>query len=645
MLTVERSNEMGMKYSHGKNYKVIAFIIACYSIDEHWQTMKKVAHECKEHGCKVVFFSTMSNFYFNDLVDAGEKKIFDTISVECFDAIVLMSESFKQNDDQIRMIQRAHKAGVPVISVDKYTEGCINISLSYGDAFRDIVKHMVEYHKYRTINFICGIPGNSYSDERLEVYKEVLKENRIPFDPRRVYYGYFWKDPTIAAMNKMFDDGLPLPQAIICANDAMAITVCSYLQERGYRVPEDIAVSGFDGIEMERYNNPRLTTGIYNIDGFIDLMFDIVNNYAKYEQERKSIPVYNKMKIGRSCGCTGVQMPQVCSEMVRLKAELQREIRNQVMMSQMVANHGNAENLEDVIHAIPKYMEPLHYKDFWFCANQNLFDEIRLTKFTNDYTSVADNPNYTRVLNVLHYHRDPENSKVNYSQKIHFGALIPQLNDIFEENDYLLVLTVHIKGKTAGYAVASFDIDHFWFSGYSSFITSFSYLIEMQKVQMKLMQLYMCDSLTGLLNRTGFNQKMQAIMDNSQDLDLSVIFLDMDGLKNINDTFGHSEGDNALRTLAHIIQDSIEEEMSVRFGGDEFLIAFTGKDIHKRAEEIVLSIKNGIKNYNKVNGSRYEIHASIGCYTDHIEGHTIDDFLIKVDKLMYARKALHKKRR
>lgn len=645
MSIVERSDVMSNKYSDGMNYKVIAFILACYSNDEHLHTMKKVAHECKKHGCKVVFFSTISDFYFNDLVDAGEKKIFDTISVECFDAIVLMSESFKQNDDQIRMIQRAHKAGVPVISVDKYMEGCINISLAYGDAFRDIVKHMVEYHRYRTINFMCGIPGNSYSDERLKVYKEVLKENRIPFDPRRVYYGYFWKEPTIAAMNKMFEDGLPLPQAIICANDAMAITVCSFLQGRGYRVPEDIAVSGFDGIEMEKYNYPRLTTGIYNVDGFVDLMFDIVNNYAMYDNKRKRIPVYNRMQIGRSCGCTGFQMPQVCSEMVQLKAELQREIRNQVMMSQMVANHGNAESLEDVNHAIPKYMEPLHYKDFWFCANQNLFDEIKLTKFSNDKISMADNPNYTRILNVLHYHKGSEKPIVDYSQKIHFGDLIPQRNDLFQENDYLLVLTVHIKGKTAGYAVVSFDIDQFWFSGYSSFITSFSYLIEMQKVQIKLMQLYMCDSLTGLLNRTGFNQKMQAIMDNSLNLDMSVIFLDMDGLKNINDTFGHSEGDNALRTLAHIIQDSIDEEMAVRFGGDEFLVAFIGKDINARADEIVTNIKSGIKNYNKGNGSKYEIHASIGCYTNHIKGHSIDDFLINVDKIMYARKALHKKRR
>ncbi|HKM33301.1 MAG TPA: GGDEF domain-containing protein [Lachnospiraceae bacterium] len=634
---------MGEKYSDGMNYKVIAFVLACYSNDEQLRMMKKVAHECKKHDCKVVFFSTISDLYLNDLLDAGEKKIFDTISVECFDAIVLMSESFKQNEDQIRMIQRAHNAGVLVIAVDKYMEGCINISFHYGDAFREIVKHMIEFHGYRTINFMGGIPGNSYSDERLEVYKEVLKENQIPFDPKRVYYGYFWKDPTVVAMQKMFDDGLPLPEVIICANDAMAITVCTFLQERGYRIPEDIAVSGFDGIEMEKYSRPRMTTGIYNVDGFVDLMFNIVNNHYLADQEGKRIPVYNKMQIGRSCGCAGGGMAHVCSEMVQLKADLQREIKNQVMMSQMVANHGNAERLTDVIHAIPKYMEPLHYKDFWFCANQNLVEEAWYMELLHENEFVANNPNYTRKLSVLHYQKDTDMPVVDYSQKISFGDLIPQRDKQLKENDYLLVLTVHMKGVTAGYAVVSFDIDQFWFSGYSSFITNFKYLMEMQKVQMKLMQFYLCDSLTGLFNRTGFNQKMHAIMDNSQKLDMSVILLDMDGLKNVNDTYGHSEGDNALRALGHIIQNSIDREIAVRIGGDEFLVAFVGKEIGERAEEIVANIKEGIKKYNKTSGNKYEIHASIGCYTNHIKDRTMDDFLIKVDNLMYARKAMHKK--
>lgn len=633
---------MEQKYSIGMNYKVIAFILSCFSNDEQLRMMKKVAHECKKHDCKVVFFSTLSDFIYKDMIATGEKKIFDTISVERFDAIVLISESFKHDEDQIRMTQRARRAGVPVIAVNKYMKDCINISFDYGDTFREIVRHMIEFHDYRTINFMGGIPGNNFSDERLETYKEALKEHNIPFDERRVYYGYFRNEPTQVAMQKMLDDDLPLPEAIICANDAMAITVCSFLQARGYRIPEDIAVSGFDGIEMEKYNRPRLTTGVCDEDKFIDMVFEILNNDIPSYEDGRKLSIYSKMQIGRSCGCTGMETVHVCSEMVQLKSDLQREIRSQTMMSQMVARYGNAERLMDVIQGIPEYMEPLRYKEFWFCANEDLIEQEEQNRDPNPDRYVDGNPNYTRTLNVLHYKKKPEIPGVDYQQKVTFGELIPDLEHQFQLNDYLMVLTMHSKGVTAGYIVVSFDIDTFWFTAFASFITNFRYLLEMQKEQMKLMQFYLCDSLTGLYNRTGFNQKMQLIMDDSSDLDLSVILLDMDGLKNINDTYGHNEGDHALKTMGAIIQNSVDGEISARIGGDEFVVAFVGKYISERTEEIVANIKKGIKNYNKTSRKKYEIHASIGYYTNLIKGRSMDYFMNKVDHLMYARKAIHK---
>lgn len=242
---------MVRKYSDGKDYKVIAFVLACFSNDEQLRIMKKMAAECAKHHCKVVFYSTLTDFYFNDLNDAGEKKIFEAVEVERYDIIVLMSESFKQDAEQTAMVKRAQKAGVPVITVDKPMKGSVNLAFDYGDSFRDVVRHMLGFHGYRTVNFMGGMPGNSFSEERLTVFKEVLAENGIPYDPKRVYYGYFWSDPTKIAMDKMLADGLDGVEAVVCANDSMAICVSNRLQQEGYRVPEDIAVSGYDGIDME----------------------------------------------------------------------------------------------------------------------------------------------------------------------------------------------------------------------------------------------------------------------------------------------------------------------------------------------------------------------------------------------------------
>ena len=132
-------------------------------------------------------------------------------------------------------------------------------------------------------------------------------------------------------------------------------------------------------------------------------------------------------------------------------------------------------------------------------------------------------------------------------------------------------------------------------------------------------------------------------MDTSSDMDMTIISLDMDGLKHINDTFGHAEGDAALKALGNIMRSSICHEIAARIGGDEFLIAFVGQDIEDRAEEIVRSIKAGIRSYNAESTKPYELHASIGSYTNRLRNHSLDHFLKQADDLMYARKYIHKK--
>ena len=636
----ERSEMMAEKYSAGSKDKVIAVVLACFSNDEQLRIMKKIAAESGKHHCKTVFFSTLTDFYFDDLNDAGEKKIFEAVCVERFDAIVLMSESFKQDAEQIAMVKRAHEAHVPVIAVDKPMEGSVNLAFDYGDTFREIVKHMVEFHGYRTINFMGGIPGNDFSEERLNVFKEVLAENNIPLDEKRIYYGYFWENPTQTAMDKMLQDGLDGVEAVICANDAMAITVSNRLQLAGYRVPEDIAVSGFDGIDMEKYCRPRLTTGVSNIDEFIRLTFEILDNDCPEKYLKEQIPIYNKMQIGQSCGCKGCETMHVASEMIQLKSQIHKEIKYQMDMSQLVANYGNAESLHELLHAVPGYMTELQYKDFWFCANGDLIEEEDLNP---NPVFCEEGSSYTRELQVIHCRNSKEGPEIECREWIPFGELIPDRAGQLAENNYLLVLPMHIKGKTVGYAVASFDMGTFWFTAYASFITSLRYLIGMQKSQRKLMRVYMCDSLTGLYNRNGFYQKIQALMDTSSDMDMTIISLDMDGLKHINDTFGHAEGDAALKALGNIMRSSICHEIAARIGGDEFLIAFVGQDIEDRAEEIVRSIKAGIRSYNAESTKPYELHASIGSYTNRLRNHSLDHFLKQADDLMYARKYIHKK--
>ncbi len=177
------------KYSDGKSYKVIAFIFANFFKDEEQRIMKQVVEKSRLHNSKVVFFSTLADFYFNDINDKGEQKIFAAVSVEQFDAIILMSESFKLDEEQLALVGRAHEAGVPVITVDKSFEGCVNLVMDYGDCFQKIVEHMIGFHGYRRVYFMGGMPGNSFSGEREQVYLDAMQAVGVPKEQCRIYHG------------------------------------------------------------------------------------------------------------------------------------------------------------------------------------------------------------------------------------------------------------------------------------------------------------------------------------------------------------------------------------------------------------------------------------------------------------------------
>ena len=652
---------MEKKYSEGKNYKVVAFFLPRFFNDEQLLIMKKFTESCREHACKVVFFSSLTELGTDDLLDQGEKRIFEVPEVSCYDAVVLMAELFKSEDVQQVLVEKARAAHVPIFTVDRHVDGGINLAFDYGDAFCEVVEHMVEHHGFRRINFMGGMPDNSFSEERRQVYQDVLEKNWIPYDPDRVYYGQFWEGPTREAMVQMFEDierGQEMPQAIICANDAMAMTVCKVLQEKGYHVPEDVAVSGFDGIEMEKYNSPRITTAVYNVDGFIETLFELigadgteghetleeaVSRLVSGGHKEDVIPIYNKMRVGRSCGCDGLETVSSTMEMAYLKSNLHRLIKYQGELNQMVSNYGNSDRLEDAMRGVQEYMYALGYEDFWFCARGEMFEDMedlyRPESFRTGSKNAADDRRF-----ILHYSHREGKLTGELWKSCRRQELIADRDQVLETVDYMLVLPMHSRGIDLGYSVVTFDIDVFVFDAYAFFAPSFCYLLDLQRSQMHMTKLYLCDLLTGLYNRTGFYQRIQALLESEEERELTIISLDMDGLKGINDTYGHAEGDEALENIGKAILQCIHvDEIASRTGGDEFLIAFAGEHNEVRAGEIMAMIEKWLAEYNQKSGKKYELAASMGAYTDNVKNHTLDYFQKKADELMYAQKHLHKR--
>jgi diguanylate cyclase (GGDEF)-like protein len=145
------------------------------------------------------------------------------------------------------------------------------------------------------------------------------------------------------------------------------------------------------------------------------------------------------------------------------------------------------------------------------------------------------------------------------------------------------------------------------------------------------------DSLTGIGNRSSFNEFIDKISHQSSKLEYSIVMIDMDKFKEINDTLGHLEGDNALRDIARIIKACIRHlDFVARYGGDEFILATKAdSDI----QTLMYRILDAIDQQNKKRIRPYQLYISYGydVFTTN-SGESIADFLTKIDTMMYKQK-------
>ena len=127
--------------------------------------------------------------------------------------------------------------------------------------------------------------------------------------------------------------------------------------------------------------------------------------------------------------------------------------------------------------------------------------------------------------------------------------------------------------------------------------------------------------------------------------ELFIISIDMDDLKGINDRFGHSEGDIALKTFGEaMISAAGENDICSRFGGDEFVCAGIAEDGKKRAEEFTQKMIAFLDNYNQTSGKPYTVAGSIGISVTKADSDAaIDEMMLAADQLMYENKKERKK--
>lgn len=637
------------------NHSNIVGICVARLQDTASELIQVLCNDLKEAGFCSLIIQSFSDLGGKDAFDQGERNLFQLIPFHKLSALLLFSETIKDDTINEMLIRRASEAGIPVISMQRPMEGCHLISYDTLTPFRALTDHIFTDHGCKRVAFMAGFAGNPDSEARLEIYRQALAERNIPYEEELVQYGDFWESPTIAATERLlsYNQGKPPIEAIICANDTMAMTVANELNKQGLNVPKDILLTGCDGIAAEEYFIPRLSTAACDYNAISSgVLHLLVKLKEKPQLPLQDFSVPYGLRVSQSCGCCPVGNPNAGEMLMTLSMQLNslRAFRKEL--------HNTTVRLldEDVT---PDSLPYDVMQSGWGLARY----QTSLVLFRNTMDGLGIFPKEGETgKNAYEFCCWGSDDFVPDYEPFSPKELLPHLETMYDviPSKAIMVTLLHEQTSVFGYFVTGFEPNG---GDYSFDTLDYGRLLDYQMslahvlgtlmhrrslvaVNSELERLYVHDSMTGLFNRRGFFQRLNYLISQAEkDSHLFIAAIDMDGLKYINDTFGHGEGDIAIIAIAKLIMEIAPEDSAIaRFGGDEFMIAMLFPTDQKGyPEQFRITMEKALERMNQEMQKPYSIGASCGIeYCAYNDDTDIDQLMKSADNKLYVDKARHK---
>lgn len=625
---------------------------SCLSETFEAEIMENIIKRANVYGYSVHIYATIEELYDKTANNEGEASIFELIQYENLAGIVIFGERIKDLDVCKSIISKAKEHDIPVVSIDMYFDGCYNIGYDYNVAFEQIVRHVIEHHGCRDVYVMGGFEGNSFSEARIDIVRKVLNEYGITLKDDHIGYGNFWSAPCKEAFRKFLDSGITLPEAIISVNDSMAITILEELRLRGYNVPEDVIVTGFDGVDEEKYCYPRLTTAAQDNVASGRLAVDIIDRISKGGACESENIIPFTVRFSQSCGCQMKKHEIYMSYVRTLLDRIDGDHQFSRFMDQMREKLTLVKDINNIYENLDEFIGYLEeYSNCFICTDKNLLsvDPEFFEKIDNS------NPDEDMVLFKCNTEKPMyDTNLISYSK----SELLPDYDKHINDVTNMIFMPIHMLDDVFGYCAFFLKDDIGYFYKLSQFVTSLALVFstvkqscemnrafeELSAVKAEIEKLYIIDPLTGSYNRRGFYQEFAKLINNKTSGYVILLSADVDYLKYINDNFGHNEGDYAIIALSDALRHLVGDNGIVaRFGGDEYTVAlYVDKysDLQKiNVSDIIDSFTN---KKNETGGKPYMLQFSYGYEVIKLPMYRDIDQIIEVsDERMYEMKKRH----
>lgn len=310
-----------------------------------------------------------------------------------------------------------------------------------------------------------------------------------------------------------------------------------------------------------------------------------------------SIPESTVMKIARQIehamyGMAIITVAILVAYFVWLLALRKKDIERVEYMLEVEKSlfdaHKHTENIENTLGTVADYMKA--ETAFFTKVKNGIIDEVYCWSNKDDFDINAAENRPVKVV-IPGFNGDGTSMK--------FGKKLYNLRDCglpydYYIDSYIVTSVYDVKKRFVG-VLGVVNMDKVWKNAdyIENVAGTFSLAVNNISSYQSLRKMGIIDSLTGLLNRNCFERTIENL-DKNEYRNVACVYIDANGLHNINNRFGHEAGDNMLKAVAQALQSKFGSDKTYRIGGDEF-VAFTFGDSEKQIEENIESIKNDIE--------------------------------------------------
>lgn len=594
-------------------YKLIAVCLTKIQDEVTYEFIDALYQTVKGSDYRLLLFNSFSDLYHQNVYDEGAKSIYQLLNYDLVDAVIIKADTI--NDHQVirDLIARAKERQIPVILLNMKAEGCYSIVPSYENVFSQLIEHVIKVHHKRKLYFLSGSMGESNSMLREKIFRETLRDCGIDPQTAKVAYGEYWYGPAERAVENWIQSG-DLPEAIICANDAMAVAACKVLKRHQIRVPEDMIVTGFDGVPSYQFHRPALSTCTRTSSVLAGKCREMLTNILeKNKPPYRDIEEYT-LTIQESCGCRKQSHPdyQLCAD--RLCVSRWDTQRHEEFILSQVERVVETIDMGIIGNKLNSFILP----DSMVALNSDFLAATRSNVKPDPGRPFAEE---MIVISSLDSNLDRHRYALYKSAEMY-----PHLEEAVSEDTMFLFQSIYVENNVCGYYIVKSKellTDASKIHRVSKVMNlAFSLIISrMQQDHMShsLEEMQYHDPVTGVLNLKGLVKRINELYPIWKERAIAVSVYNIPKYQFIYENYGLKDVEETVQLTADALRmANPQDTVTARISDDSFCIINEAEDQGAAGSIINDSVRafyRFIESFNKTQDKEYFVEVNCGCTT------------------------------